>query len=308
MSRVRLATRASDLALAQARLVAALVEERLGVQTELVPLKTTGDRLAGSLAKVGGKGLFVKEIEDALLDGRADLAVHSAKDLPAQLPDALELVAFPARADPRDALLCCERGVGLEGLARGARVGTGSLRRSVQLRALRPDLEIVPLRGNVTARVRKLDTEPLDAIVLACAGLERLGLAWRIDERLAPEVVMPAVAQGIIAIEARRGDGLAQDAIALGCEATRIRALAERRVLERLGADCNVPLGVYAELTDGGMQLRGLLADPRDTTLLRVERVGRSEDGLALGDAVANELLEVGGRELLARLANEAAS
>jgi hydroxymethylbilane synthase len=173
---------------------------------------------------------------------------------------------------------------------------------------LRPDLEIVPLRGNVPTRVRKLDTEPLDAIVLACAGLERLGLAERIDERLAPDVVLPAVAQGIIAIEARRGDGLAQDAAVLGCEETRIRAMAERRVLERLGADCNVPLGVYAEIIDERLQLRGLLADPRDTNLLRVERFGGREDGLALADAVAIELLEAGGRELLARLANEVTS
>ena len=307
MSRVRLATRASDLALAQARMVAALVEERLGLEAELVPMKTTGDKLVGSLAKVGGKGLFVKEIEEALLEGRADLAVHSAKDLPARLPQSLELVAFPERADPRDAFLCRKRGTRLADLAAGARVATGSLRRSAQLRALRPDLEIVPLRGNVPTRVRKLDTEPLDAIVLACAGLERLGLAQRIDERIAPEAVLPAVAQGIIAIEARRDDALAQDAAALGCEETRIRALAERRVLERLEADCNVPLAAFAELVDGTLQLRGLLADPRDATLLRVEHRGRPEDALALGDAVASELLEAGGRELLARLEGEAA-
>ncbi|MBW2269667.1 MAG: hydroxymethylbilane synthase [Deltaproteobacteria bacterium] len=307
MSRVRLATRASDLALAQARMVAALVEERLGLEAELVPMKTTGDKLVGSLAKVGGKGLFVKEIEEALLEGRADLAVHSAKDLPARLPQSLELVAFPERADPRDALLCRKRGTRLADLVAGARVATGSLRRSAQLRALRPDLEIVPLRGNVPTRVRKLDAEPLDAIVLACAGLERLGLAQRIDERIAPEAVLPAVAQGIIAIEARRDDALAQDAAALGCEETRIRALAERRVLERLEADCNVPLAAFAELVDGTLQLRGLLADPRDATLLRVEHRGRPEDALALGDAVASELLEAGGRELLARLEGEAA-
>jgi hydroxymethylbilane synthase len=310
MSRVRLATRASDLALAQARLVAGLIEERLGLQTEIVPLKTTGDRLAGSLAKVGGKGLFVKEIEDALLEGRADLAVHSAKDLPARLPEQLELVAFPERADPRDALLCRDRegDAQLTTLPPGARVGTGSLRRAVQLRAARPDLEIVPLRGNVPTRVRKLESESLDAIVVACAGLERLGLAERIDERIAPEVVLPAVAQGIIAIEARRGEELAQAATALGCELTRTRATAERRVLEQLGADCNVPLGAFAELSDSELRLRAILADPRDGTLRSVERIGPADEALALGDAVAGELLEGGGRELLARLATEAAT
>jgi hydroxymethylbilane synthase len=310
MSRVRLATRASDLALAQARLVAGLIEERLGLQTEIVPLKTTGDRLAGSLAKVGGKGLFVKEIEDALLEGRADLAVHSAKDLPARLPEQLELVAFPERADPRDALLCRDRegDPQLTTLPPGARVGTGSLRRAVQLRAARPDLEIVPLRGNVPTRVRKLESESLDAIVVACAGLERLGLAERIDERISPEVVLPAVAQGIIAIEARRGEELAQAATTLGCELTRTRATAERRVLERLGADCNVPLGAFAELSDSELRLRAILADPRDGTLRSVERIGPADEALALGDAVAGELLEGGGRELLARLAAEAAT
>ena len=216
MSTVRLATRTSDLALTQARLVAGMLEARLGVATELVRLQTTGDRIQSvSLAKLGGKGLFVKEIEEALLEHRADLAVHSAKDLPAALPEGLELVAFPERADPRDALVARERGATLESLPRGARVGTGSVRRMAQLRALRPDLEVVPLRGNVPTRLRKLESENLDAVILACAGLERLGLADRIDERLAPEAMLPAVTQGILAIEGRAGDAIARAAAAL---------------------------------------------------------------------------------------------
>ena len=181
-------------------------------------------------------------------------------------------------------------------------MGTGSLRRSVQLRVLRPDLEIVPLRGNVPTRVRKLDTEPLDAIVLACAGLERLGLAERIDERIAPEIVLPAVAQGIIAIEARRGEGLAQDAAALGCEATRTRAMAERRVLERLEADCNVPLGAYAEISAAGLRLRALLASTDGDRMARAEAEGAADEAAALGLRVANALLASGGAALMAEL------
>ena len=181
MSTIRLATRGSDLALTQSRAMAARIESELGAEVELVQIQTTGDRIQDvSLAKVGGKGLFVKEIEEALLDGRADIAVHSAKDLPAGVPEGLSLVAFPERADPRDALAGRESGMTLADLPEGARVGTGSVRRVALLRAYRPDLEIVPLRGNVPTRIRKLDEEPLDAIVLACAGLERLGLADRI--------------------------------------------------------------------------------------------------------------------------------
>lgn len=306
MSRVRVATRASDLALAQARFVAERVKARLALDAELLPMKTTGDRLAGSLAKVGGKGLFVKEIEEALLEGRADLAVHSGKDLPARLPPGLGLVAFPERVDPRDALLCRERGGTLESLPRGARVGTGSVRRTAQLRALRDDLVIVPLRGNVPTRIRKLETEGLEAIVVACAGLERLGLAERIDERIAPELMLPAVAQGIIAIEARADDALAERARELGCEETRARASAERRVLERLEADCNVPLAAYAEVQGGELFLRAMLAHPSDGEAVRAEARGELAEPAPLGDAVADALLADGGRALLDRLAPEA--
>lgn len=308
MSRVRLATRASELALAQSRLVAGLLEEKLGVETELVPLKTTGDRLAGSLAKLGGKGLFVKEIEEALLEGRADLAVHSAKDLPAALPEELALLAFPERADPRDALVCRERGTQIASLPEGARVGTGSLRRAAQLRAARADLEIVPLRGNVPTRIRKLEAEGLDAVVLACAGLERLGLAARIDERIAPEQILPAVAQGVIAVQGRSDGPLARDLAALTCQETALRARTERRVLERLEADCNVPLAVFAECSGGVLRLRGLLADPRDGRVLRAEGEAPAAEARALADGVADRLLRQGGARLLAELRAEASA
>ncbi len=308
MKTLRLATRASDLALCQARIVAALIETRLGVAAELVPLKTTGDRLQGvSLAKLGGKGLFVKEIEEALLDGRADLAVHSAKDLPAALPAELALVAFPERADPRDALVARERGASLESLPRGARIGTGSVRRSAQLRRLRPDLEIVALRGNVPTRLRRLDEQGLDAVVLACAGLERLGLADRIDERIDPERMLPAVAQGALAIEARRGDAAAEAAAALDHAPSAAQVTAERGVLARLEADCNVPLAAYAEHEGDRLRLRALLFSNDGGRVAQAEAEAPATDAATLGASVAEALLLDGGAEILATLRAEAA-
>jgi hydroxymethylbilane synthase len=304
MKRVRIATRASELALAQARGVAARVEAELGAATELVPLKTSGDRLPDvSLAKLGGKGLFVKELEEALLDGRADLAVHSAKDLPAATPAGLVLAAFPLRADPRDALVARERGAGLAGLRRGARVGTGSLRRGAPLRAHRPDLEIVPLRGNVGTRLRRLDEAGLDALVLACAGLERLGLAERIDERIDPDWMLPAVGQGALALETRAGDPLAAELAVLSDPATAACVAAERGFLARLGGDCTLPLAALAE---GGAQsplrLRALLAAADGSRMLRARREGGGLGAAALGAAAAEDVLSGGGEALLAEL------
>ena len=308
MTALRVATRASELALAQARGVADRLERALGRRVELVPMKTEGDRLASvSLAKLGGKGLFVKEIEDALLEGRADFAVHSAKDLPAVLPGELALVAFPERADPRDALVARERGATLATLRAGARVGTGSLRRASQLRARRPDLVIVPLRGNVPTRLRKLASQDLDAVVLACAGLERLGLAERIDERIAPEDLLPAVGQGVLALEARRDDALARQAAAITHAATEECVSAERAVLVRLGADCNVPLAAYAQHTPRGtLRLRALLAASDGARILRAELEAAPSEAAALGTRAAEQILREGGRELLAQLRAEA--
>ena len=308
MTALRVATRASELALVQARQLAGQLERALGRSVELLPLKTEGDRQASvSLAKLGGKGLFVKEIEEALLDGRADFAVHSAKDLPAELPGALVLAAFPARADARDALVGRVRGVTLATLRTGARVGTGSVRRAAQLRALRPDLTIVPLRGNVPTRLRKLESEELDAVVLATAGLERLGLAERIDERISPELMLPAVGQGALALEARRDHPLARAAGAIGDPQTQECVTAERAVLTALAADCNVPLAAHAQSTpQGGLRLRALLAASDGGLILRAEREGARSEAAALGASAAGELLRAGGRELLARLRAEA--
>jgi hydroxymethylbilane synthase len=304
---LRVATRASALAVAQSGLVASALERGLGVRAELFLVRTSGDRIQGSLAAVGGKGLFVKELEEALLAGRADLAVHSAKDLPADLAEGTVLAAFPERADPRDALVAARRGATLADLPRGARVGTGSLRRRAQLLAARPDLEIVPLRGNVDTRLRKLETEGLDAVVLACAGLERLGLAARIDERLRPETLLPAVGQGTLALQTRAGEPLAQDLAVLDHAATRAAMRAERAFLERLAGDCNVPLAALARLEGEEIALEALLARPDGTRLLRAAARAPRAAAEAAGERAARAILEQGGDEILRALAADAA-
>jgi len=284
----------------QARYVATRIETELGAPAELLPLSTAGDRLRGPLAQVGGKGLFVKEIEEALLDGRADVAVHSGKDLPAQLPPTLPIVAVPTREDPRDALLAARRGSCLEDLPRGARVGTGSVRRAAQLLRQRPDLEIVPLRGNVPTRIEKLSSQSLDAVVLACAGLERLSLAERIDQRLPPEQLLPAVAQGALALQARRGEALADDLGALGDPASASRFAAERAFLSALGGDCTAPIAAFAECFDGArLRLRGLVISPDGLRSAELEREAPPEGAEELGHEAGLQVLAEGGREIL---------
>jgi len=306
VTRVRIATRGSALALAQSGMVARALEGALGVTTELVPLVTSGDKLAdASLAEVGGKGLFVKEVEEALLEGRADLAVHSAKDLPAQGHPGLVLAAFPPRADPRDALVARAPGAKLLELPEGARVGTGSARRASQLRALRPDLRVVPLRGNVDTRLRRLleAERGLDAVLLACAGLERLGRAAEIHERIDPAQVLPAVGQGVLALQTRAGDALAEALRALDDAPTRACLAAERAFLVALGGDCNVPLAAFAEPeAGGGLRLRALVASPDGAALVRSEQRGRVADAEAAGRRAADEVCARGGAEILAAL------
>ncbi len=306
MMRVRIATRKSDLALAQARFIASCIEERLGFETELLPMTTLGDRTQGSLAKVGGKGLFVAEIQEALLDGRADIAVHSAKDLPALLPPALELVAFPEREDPRDALVGREAGARLEKLVLGARVGTGSVRRTALLRRARPDLEVVPIRGNVPTRLRKLEEERLDAVLLASAGLTRLGLADRIGERISADLMLPAVAQGTLALEGRRDDPIASEIAALNDPSAASTLAAERAFLIRLGGDCGVPMAAFAEHVEGsGLRLRGLVIDEEGRRVAEAELLTEVERAREAGEELANRVLEAGGREILDTLREE---
>lgn len=304
---LRIATRGSELALAQARAIAARLERELGRASELVVVTTSGDRIADrSLAAIGGKGLFVKELEEALLGGRADLAVHSAKDLPARTPPGLALVAFPERADPRDALVARVRGHRLATLPAGARVGTGSVRRAAQLMARRPDLVIVPLRGNVPTRLRKLESEGLDAVVLACAGLERLGLAGRIDERIPTDVLLPAVAQGTLALETRADDPVARELARLDDPHAARSAAAERAFLLRLEGDCNLPLAAYAGEGPGGvLVVRGLVASPDGGTIVRGE--ARGTDARAVGVAAAEQVIACGGADVLVRVRGGAA-
>jgi hydroxymethylbilane synthase len=309
MTTIRVATRASDLALAQARWVAARIERLLGVGTELVKVTTSGDRLQHvKLAEVGGKGLFVKEIEEALCDGRADVAVHSAKDLPAALAPGLVLAAFPERADPRDALVTRTPGGTLETLPRGARVGTGSVRRGAQLLAQRRDLVVVPLRGNVPTRLRKLESENLDAVMLACAGLDRLGLGDRISQRIPVEMLLPALGQGTLALEARAGDSLARDLAALDDATAATTLAAERAFLGRLQGDCNVPLAGLAQIEAGRVRLRGLVAREDGSELVRGEAEADAAAPAAAGEAAAQRVLAAGGAAILAELRSAAAA
>ncbi len=309
MRTLRIATRGSQLALVQADQIAERIRRALRVDTELVVIKTSGDRLQGvSLAKMGGKGLFVREIEEALLDSRADLAVHSAKDLPAQIPEELALVAFPRRADPRDALVGRRGAPRLDSLPRAARVGTGSVRRRSQLLAHRPDLEVVPLWGNVPTRIRKLEEQSLDAVVLACAGLERLGMAAEIDERIPPEVLLPAPCQGALVVEARRGEALAADLEVLSDPASVVQALAERSFVERLGGDCSVPAAALAEpLPDARIRLRGLLANLEGTQIARAELEATDQEAVEAGRRLAESVLAEGGQQILHTLGAESA-
>jgi hydroxymethylbilane synthase len=304
MTRVRIATRGSDLALTQANYIAERIYSELALETELVVIQTSGDRMRDvSLAKVGGKGLFVKEIEEALLADRADVAVHSAKDLPAEIAPGLTLAAFPQRVDPRDALVSHQADLTLEGLPRGARVGTGSSRRMALLLAARPDLEVVPLRGNVPTRIAKLESESLQAVVLACAGLERLGLTQHIAERISPDVMLPAVCQGILALETREGDRLTSDIRRLGDPDVALSAAAERSFLRRLKGDCTTPLAVYAEIVSPErIRLRGMVASLDGRSLARAELEADRGAAVAAGQQLAESVLREGGADILEAL------
>jgi hydroxymethylbilane synthase len=307
MTAIRIATRASDLALIQARSVADRVDRELGAPTEIVPLTTTGDREQDvSLAKIGGKGLFVKEIDEALLDGRADVAVHSAKDLPAVLAEGLEIVAFPQRADCRDALIARETGVTLHSLRTGARIGTGSARRAAQLQRHQSDIEIVALRGNVATRLKKMDDQNLDAVILACAGLDRLGREDLIAQRIPTDIVLPAIGQGALAIVVRSGGALSKDLTVLNDPQTACAVLAERGFLLRMGGDCTTPLACLAESSSAGMlRVRGLVAAMDGSRIARGELEVEIEKAESGGAQLAERILASGGEELLAQSREE---
>jgi len=343
-TRLTLGTRGSKLALAQSEMLAAQLRvAHPGLAVELQIISTKGDRVLDvALSAVGDKGLFVKELEQALLDRGVDLCVHSCKDLPSQLPDGLTLAAFPERADPRDVLVAVDRGTGGPGdwgsanhagagqavpssppppfplsmLSAGAIVGTSSLRRACQLRALRPDLDLRDVRGNVDTRLRKLADGQYDALVLAAAGLDRLGLtgggdrlesdgvpfvAWRIPTGQ----MLPAVAQGILAVECRADDGATRALLAaLDHGPSRAAALAERAFLRRLEGGCQVPIAAYATLEHGALTVRGLVGALDGATIVRGERAGDPAAAEVLGTALAEDLLAGGADAILAELAS----
>ena len=290
-----IASRGSQLALWQAHWVRKQLAAR-GIETSIEIIKTTGDKITGvPLAQVGTKGLFTKEIEEALLDQRADLAVHSLKDLPTELPAGLILAGVPVREDPWDAIV----GRRLVELPPGAKVGTSSLRRAAQLRKLRPDLAVESVRGNLDTRLRKLDEGRYDAIVLAAAGLKRLGWSDRIAEVLAPEVMCPAVGQGALALESRE-KGAGKDACAaLDHAETRAAVTAERAVLAGLGGGCQVPIGAHAKVEGGRLRLLAIVASPDGSELVQAESEGSASDAAALGRDLATELLGRGARRIL---------
>jgi hydroxymethylbilane synthase len=301
--RLVIATRGSALALWQAEHVKArLTAERPGLEVELLVLKTTGDKILDRpLAEVGGKGLFVKEIEQALLEGTAQVAVHSMKDVPAELAPGLRMAAISAREDPRDALVS-RGGGGLAELAAGARVGTSSLRRVCQLRARRADLVLVPLRGNVPTRLAAVERGDLDAAVLAAAGLRRLGHEGRIAELLDPSVCVPAAGQGALGIETRADDAAAGELVrrAVHSDDDAACVAAERGFTGRLGGGCQTPLAAHAHLVGGGeLHLVALIGRPDGSEIVRGERRGPAARGAELGGELAEELLGRGGARIL---------
>ena len=305
---LRIATRESPLALWQAE----HVRDRLraahpGLEVLLVPMTTSGDQLLGApLSTAGGKGLFVKELEQAMLDDRADLAVHSMKDVPARQPDGLSLVAYLEGEDPRDAFVSNQFD-DLDALPRGARVGTSSLRRQALLATCRPDVQIGLLRGNVGPRLRKLDGNEFDAILLACAGLKRLGLGNRIRQALDVSRFIPAIGQGVIGIEARTGDGRTRDLLApLHDEGSTLRLAAERALNARLGGACQVPVAGHAILEGDRLSMQAMVGAPDGSRMVRGQIAGAAGEAASLGEALAEELLGKGAREILAALGIQA--
>jgi hydroxymethylbilane synthase len=299
---VKIATRKSPLAMWQAEFVRdTLMALHPELEVEFVKMSTQGDKILDTpLAKVGGKGLFVKELEVGMLTGQADIAVHSMKDVPVEFPEGLHLPVICKREDPRDAFVSNDY-ASIEDLPKGAQVGTSSLRRECQLRTYRPDLEVLPLRGNVNTRLAKLDNGGYDAIILATAGLKRLGFEDRIRSRLTPEQSLPAIGQGAVGIETRENDDEINALIApLKDAETWIVVSAERAMNKRLAGGCQVPIAGYALLENDQIWMRGLVGRPDGTEMLTAEIRGAAGDAEALGVALAEDLLAQGADKILA--------
>ncbi|MFW9603922.1 MAG: hydroxymethylbilane synthase [Trichlorobacter sp.] len=297
---LRIGTRASQLALWQANWIKSELEKQYpGVTIELVKIKTLGDKILDvPLAQVGGKGLFVKEIEEAMLRGDIDLAVHSMKDVPTEFPDGLGLVVTTLREDPRDALI--SRGVRFSDLPMGARIGTSALRRQAQLLAVRPDLEMVIIRGNVETRIRKLEEDKLDAVILAAAGLNRLGFSDAATELLSVDLSIPAIGQGALGLECRLDDHETRAMLSfLNHSETAAAVSAERALLKRCEGGCQVPIAAHATVSNGVMTLTGLIGSVNGATIVKAERHGSMDDAVQIGTELADQLLNQGGRQIL---------
>ena len=298
---VRIGTRGSQLALYQANWVREkLLQIHPHLKVTLIKIKTTGDKIQDApLAKIGGKGLFVKEIEEALKDERIDLAVHSIKDVPTELPEGLHLSAITKREDPRDVLISKD-GTRLKDLPRGAKIGTSSLRRQAQLLHFRGDFQMIPLRGNLDTRMKKLDTENLDGIVIALAGVRRLGLELRVTEIIPTEICLPAIGQGALGIETRKKDqGVEEHIQFLNDPISSVAVSAERAFLKRLEGGCQVPIAAYGRIAGSTLQIDGLVGTIDGKRLVRHHVEGRIEEAESLGTMLAEVLLSKGAREIL---------
>ena len=298
---IKIGTRGSPLALWQANWIKSCLEiEQEGLQVDLVTIKTSGDKIQDvSLAKIGGKGLFTKEIEEALITKDIDLAIHSMKDVPVKLPRGLNISVITEREDPRDALISKD-GVKLADLPEGARIGTGSLRRQTQLLNYRPDFKIMPLRGNLETRLKKLETEGLDAIILAVAGLKRLGMDDRISERIDPDIMLPGIGQGAVGIELRLFDTFSMlMTMPLDHELSHTAVLAERAFLRKLEGGCQVPIAGYATINDGTLTLKGLVASLDGKKIIKAEKSGPTQDAGIIGNSLGEEILQMGAGKIL---------
>ena len=305
---IKIGTRGSKLALWQANWVKSILEEKFPAQpVELIIIKTQGDKILDvPLAKVGGKGLFVKEIEHALLTQRIDIAVHSMKDMPADIPAGLCIGAIPKRENPLDVFIS-RSGAGLNKIASGSLIGTSSLRRGAQLRHLRPDLVILPLRGNLDTRLKKLESENLDAIVLAAAGVKRLNLENKITEYLDPDIMLPAIGQGALCIEIRKDDPMVVPMVAsLDHEPTRLIVMGERAFLNRLEGGCQVPIAGHGKINQKQFSLAGLVAEVDGTQVIKGEKSGPMASSETIGIDLAETLLARGADKILEKLKSAA--
>ncbi len=306
MRHLRIGTRGSQLAKWQAEYVRKHIFQATGVEGEIVIIKTSGDKLQQlPLTQIGGKGIFIKELEDALLDESVDLAVHSVKDIPTDVPSGLSFPAVCRREDVRDRLVS-GNGATLASLRRGARIGTGSLRRQAQLRHIRPDLDVRDLRGNVDTRLRKVESGEYDAVMLAKAGLDRLGCSHRISETLSPDVCMPAVGQGAIAVECRANDTEAAQALeTLDHAETRTAIMAERALLSALQGGCQVPLGAWARIERGELVLEACVCSVDGVQYVKQRATARPEQARELGEHMARLLIEAGAQSILEEVSRQ---